>query len=209
MAYAACLLPGSCALAFSVLLLFMLLHTTGRTGACFALQIRQLFAFCGSVIGCDFVGGDNQFLLVEYATAKVWRPLEDSWSVPSDAVCAVLLSRLPRVWHPAPVLMRGRLGMRRRPQRRPPSTAPTWWTGPSLWSRRRLPRSQRRRALPTRMRPSRPTRHALPRHSAASSVLHTAPLEGSVCSPGGSCAGPSAAGPVAHACCTSRHLDRG
>ena len=36
------------------------------------LQIRQLFAFCGSVLACDFVGNENQFLLVEYATAKVW-----------------------------------------------------------------------------------------------------------------------------------------
>ena len=35
------------------------------------VQIRQLFAFCGSVIGCDFVGDENMFLLVEYATAKV------------------------------------------------------------------------------------------------------------------------------------------
>jgi hypothetical protein len=35
------------------------------------LQIKQLFAFCGSVTDVTFVGNNSQFAFVEYATAAV------------------------------------------------------------------------------------------------------------------------------------------
>lgn len=36
------------------------------------MQIRQLFGFCGGVIGVDRVGEQKQFLFVEYTYPAVW-----------------------------------------------------------------------------------------------------------------------------------------
>lgn len=47
------------------------------------VQIRQLFAFCGSVTNVSLVGNNKQFALVEYATPGV------SQHIPEQAVPVV------------------------------------------------------------------------------------------------------------------------
>ncbi len=42
-----------------------------------AVQIRQLFAFCGSVTNVVMVGSKSQYALVEYATAQVIIPFQN------------------------------------------------------------------------------------------------------------------------------------
>ncbi len=36
------------------------------------MQIRQLFGFCGAVIGLNRVGDQQQYMLIEYTYPTVW-----------------------------------------------------------------------------------------------------------------------------------------
>ena len=38
------------------------------------VQIRQLFGFCGAVIGLNRVGDQQQYMFVEYTYPSVWPP---------------------------------------------------------------------------------------------------------------------------------------
>ena len=39
------------------------------------MQIRQLFGFCGAVIGLNRVGDQQQYMLIEYTYPTVWPSL--------------------------------------------------------------------------------------------------------------------------------------
>ncbi len=55
------------------------------------MQIRQLFGFCGAVIGVDRVGDQKQFVFVEYTYPSVKL-------IPSDLPATSLEIRLAPLW---------------------------------------------------------------------------------------------------------------